>query len=112
MLPPKNEPRGYFEKIFMWMCLPIFEILTFALRNFPHLPPINILILYIKHPILLKLGAFYHHLLKIHPIYVNWVPSCDENPPSLYQNPQKSFPKGRHIYVYHVNVSNPPPPPK
>ena len=28
-----------------------------------------------KHPILLKLGAFYHNLLKIHPIYVIWAPS-------------------------------------
>ena len=30
--------------------------------------------LYKKHPILLKLGAFYANLLKIHPIYLNWAP--------------------------------------
>ena len=36
----------------MWMCLPDFEIWTF------------------------QLGAFYHNLLKIHPIYVNRTPTC------------------------------------
>ena len=33
----------------------------------------------------------------------------DENPRSLYQISRKSAPKGRHIYVYHVNVRTPPP---
>ena len=54
------------------------------------------------------MGAFYSNLLKIHPIYANWVPSSamklPPHPPSPYQNLQKSNPKGRHIYMYHVNV--------
>ena len=75
----------------------------------PNLTPINIPILYKKYSILLKLGAFYHHLLKIHPIYVNWVPSSGMKTPDHYTKiRKKSTPKGRHIYVYHVNVSIPP----
>ena len=35
-------------------------------------PPVSIPILKEKHPILLKLGVFYHNLLKIHPIHVIW----------------------------------------
>ena len=56
-----------------------------------------------------KLVAFYHNLLKIHPIYVNWAPSFDKNNsitiPST--NSRKSTPQGRHMYVYHVNVRIP-----
>ena len=53
------------------------------------LPPINIPILYKKHLIWLKLGAFYNHLLKIHPIYVSWTLELDafiwdENLPDRY----------------------------
>ena len=112
---PYTPRGGGLQKIFkcMWMC-----DVPAGVRNFdfhyikfcPHLPQINIPILYKKHPILLKLGAFYHRLLKIHPIYVNWVPSSVMKPlpRSLYQNQLKSAPKGRHINLYHVNVSTPP----
>ena len=48
---------GFFTKFCTWMCLPDFEILTFAIFC-PHLPPINIQILHKKQPLLLKLGAF------------------------------------------------------
>ena len=58
-----------------------------------------------------KLGAFYNNLPKIHPIYVIWAPSSlMKTPRSLYQISRKGAPKGRHIYVYHVNVRTPPPP--
>ena len=68
--------RGYFKKFCMWMCLPIFKIMTFTIPYFVHIITNHIPILYKKKtPILLKLGVFYYHLLKIHPIYVNWVPS-------------------------------------
>ena len=75
----------------------------------PNFPPISIPFLKEKHPILIKLGAFYNNLPKIHPIYVIWAPSSlMKNPRSLYQISQKSSPKGRHMYVYHVNVRTPP----
>ena len=64
-----------------------------------------------KHPFLNKLGAFYNNLPKIHPIYVIWAPSSlMKTPRSLYQISRKSGPKGRHMYVYHVNVRTPPGP--
>ena len=76
----------------------------------PNFPPISIPFLKEKHPIWIKLGAFYNNLPKIHPIYVIWAPSSlMKTPRSLYQISRKSAPKGRHIYVYHVNVRTPPP---
>ena len=43
-----------------------------------HLPPINILILYKKTSSFSQIGCFF--LLKIHPIYVNWVPRLWQKP--------------------------------
>ena len=78
----------------------------------PNFTPINIPFLKEKHPILIKLGAFYNIWTKIHPIYVMWTPSSlMKTPRSLYQILRKSAPKGRHIYVYYVNVRTPPPGP-
>ena len=75
----------------------------------PNFPPISIPFSKEKHPIWIKLGAFYNNLPKIHPIYVIWAPSSlMKTPRSLYQISRKSAPKGRHIYVYHVNVRTPP----
>ena len=75
----------------------------------PNFPPINIPFSKEKHPIWIKLGAFYNNLPKIHPIYVIWAPSSlMKTPRSLYQISRKSAPKGRHIYAYHVNVRTPP----
>ena len=80
---------------------------TNFLTNFP---PISIPFSEKKHPIWIKLGAFYNNLPKIHPIYVIWAPSfLMKTPRSLYQISRKGAPKGRHIYVYHVNVRTPPP---
>ena len=76
----------------------------------PNFPPISIPFSKEKHPIWIKLGAFYNNLPKIHPIYVIWAPSSlMKTHRSLYQISRKSAPKGRHIYVYHVNVRTPPP---
>ena len=75
----------------------------------PNFPPISIPFSKEKHPIWIKLGAFYNNLPKIHPICVIWAPSSlMKTPRSLYQISRKSAPKGRHIYVYHVNVRTPP----
>ena len=70
-----------------------------------------------KHPILTNLGAFYNNSPKIYPIYmyVIWAPLSLMKPPpprTLYEIWQKSTPKGRQIYVYHVivNVRISPPP--
>ena len=74
----------------------------------PNFPPISIPFSKEKHPIWIKLGAFYNNLPKIHPIYVIWAPSSLMKPPrSLYQIWRKGAPKGRHIYVYHVNMRTP-----
>ena len=74
----------------------------------PNFPPISIPFSKEKHPIWIKLGAFYINLPKIHPIYVIWAPSSlMKTSRSLYQISRKSAPKGRHIYVYHVNVRPP-----
>ena len=78
----------------------------------PNFPPISIPFSKEKHPIWIKLGAFYNNLPKIHPIYVIWAPSSLMKTPrarSLYQISRKSAPKGRHIglHVYHVNVRTP-----
>ena len=76
----------------------------------PNFPPVSIPFSKEKHPIWIKLGAFYNNLQKIHPIYVIWAPSSlMKTPRSLYQISRKGAPKGRHTYVYHVNVRTPPP---
>ena len=76
----------------------------------PNFPPINIPFSKEKHPILTKLDAFYNIWPKIHPIFWIWAASSlmkPPPPPSLYQILRKGSPKGRHIYVYHVNVRTP-----
>ena len=82
----------------------------FLYTNFlPNFPPISIPFSKEKHPILTKLGAFYNNFLQIHPIDAIWAPSSLMKPPrSLYHISRKRVPKGRHIYVYHVNVRTPP----
>ena len=93
-----------------WMWLPDIENLTFSIPIFCRIshPSVNRFSKE-KHPILTKLGALYNNLPKIHPIYVIWAPSAPINPPpSLYQISRKSALKGRHIYVYHVNMWTPP----
>ena len=47
----------------------------------PNFPPINIPFSKEKHSILVKLGAFYNNLPKIHPIYVIWALSSLMKPP-------------------------------
>ena len=57
-----------------------------------------------KHPISLKLGAFYGNLLQIHPICAFSVRNPLIDIPKL----TKKHLKRRHIYVYQVNVTPPP----
>ena len=78
----------------------------------PNFPPISIPFSKEKHPIWIKLGAFYNNLPKIHPIYVIWAPSSlMKTPRSLYQISRKSTPKGRHIGPIRIpcQCENPPP---
>ena len=104
-----TPPPGYFHQNRTWMCLPDLENLYFLSTNFlPNIPPISLPFSKEKLPILTKLDAFYNNFPKIHPIYVIWAPSSLlKTPRSLYQISRKSAPKGRHIYVYHVNVRPP-----
>ena len=67
----------------------------------PNFPPISIPFSKEKHPILIKLGAFYNNLPKIHPIYVIWAPSS-------LMNFREKVPQKAGTYVYHVNVRTPP----
>ena len=108
------EPRGgFFHQNRMWMCLPDLETDYLYTNCLPNFPPISIPFSKEKHPIWIKLGAFYNNLPNIHPIYVIWAPSSlMKTPRSLYQISRKSAPKGRHICVYQVNVRTPPPGPE
>ena len=103
---------GFFHQNRMWMCLPDLENLTISIPIFCQISHPSVYHFRKKeHPIWIKLGAFYNNLPKIHPIYVIWAPSfLMKTPRSLYQISRKGAPKGRHIYVYHVNVRTPPGP--
>ena len=75
----------------------------------PNFPPISIPFLKEKHPILIKLGAFYNSLPKIHPIYVIWAPSSLMKPPIAIPNFAKKCPKRQaHIRIPCQCVSPPP----
>ena len=104
--PPRG---GYFHQHRTWTYLPDLENLTISI-------PIFCLI---SHP------SIYHFRKKSTQFWPNWVllqylaqntPNLcnsgsfisDETPQSLYQILRKSVPKGRHIYVYYVNVRTPP----
>ena len=111
MVTEKGSPGGLLSpNLYMDVPAGPQKLAWLSLKQFfAQLSPISIPFSIENYPILPKLGAFYHQLLKIHPIYVNWVPSSVMKTRwFLYQNPPKSTPKGRHIYVYHVNVSTPP----
>ena len=105
----EKTPGGYFRQNCTWMCLPDLDNLTLSIQIFR---PISHPSVYHfqtkKHPILPKFCAFYNNMLKIHPIYVIWAPSSlMKTHQLLYQISKKCAPKGRHIYVYHVNVRTP-----
>ena len=89
---------GYFHQNFTWLCVPNLKNLT--LTNYPlNGIPVSIE----RHSILPKLDSFCNNLLKIHPIFSSLIITHR----SLYQISRKSTPKGRHIYVYQVNVRPP-----
>ena len=89
---------GYFNQFGTWMCLPDFEIWLLLYLILSHLPPISIPILHKKHTILLKFDTLYHHLLKIHPIYVNWAPLSVMKTPDHCTKIHEKHPK-RQAYI-------------
>ena len=77
----------------------------------PNFPPISIPFSKEKHPILIKLGAFYNNLPKMHPIYVIWAPSSLMKTPHRYTNFHKKVPQKAGTYTYTMSMWEPPPPP-
>ena len=75
----------------------------------PNFPPISIPFLKEKHPIWIKLGAFYNNLPKIHPIYVIWAPSSlMKAPPIAIPNFAKKCPKRQAHIPIPCQCENPP----
>ena len=91
------------------MCLPDFEILTFAIPNFAPIYHPSILYTNFEQikPNFAKIGCFL-------PSFAQNTPNlcklgafiCDENPRSLYKNPQKSAQK-TGTYTYIMSMSTP-----
>ena len=106
---------GTFAKIVRgcacWWVLDLQNFLYTIFRTIIH-PSVTILLVTFskeKHPISLKLGAFYHSLLKI-----IWAPSSlMKTHRSLYQISLNSTSKGRHTVTHTFTMSmwEPPPPP-
>ena len=61
-----------------------------------------------KTPNLLKFGAFYHHLLKVHSINVNWVPSSVMKTPHRYTKIHEKAPQRQAHYMYTMSMWVPP----
>ena len=85
---------------------------NYLYTNFlPNFPPISIPFSKEKHPIWIKLGAFYNNLPKMHPIYVisgSFV--SDENPLIAIPNFAKKCPKRQaHIRIPCQCENSPPP---
>ena len=76
----------------------------------PNFPPISIPFSKEKHPIWIKLGAFYNNLPKIHPIYVIWAPSSLMKPPDRYTKFREKVPQKAGTYTYTMSMWEPPPP--
>ena len=95
------------------MCLPdlenLFDYLYILPIFLPNFPPISIPFSKEKHPVWIKLGAFYNSLPKIHPIYVIWAPSSlMKTPRSLYQI-SRNVPQKAGTYTYTMSMWEPPP---
>ena len=76
----------------------------------PNFPPISIPFSEEKHPIWIKLGAFYNNLPKIHPIYVIWAPSSLMKTPDRYTKFREKVPQKTGTYTYTMSMWEPPPP--
>ena len=70
----------------------------------PNFPPISIPFSKEKHPIWIKLGAFYNNLPKIHPIYVIWAPSSLMKPPDRYTKFREKVPQKAGTYTYTMSM--------
>ena len=94
---------GVFETFYTWMCLPDFKKLTFSIPIFINIYHPSVYQFCQKTPNFAQIRCFSQNLLKIHPIYVNWVPlSVMKTHPLLYHNLWRSTPNGRrqaHICV-------------
>ena len=101
---------GFFGNFCTWMCLPDFKILTFAI---PFLSPFTTQytnFVQKKHPVLIKLGAVYHNLLKMHPIYVNRALSSVTKTPTPIPKFLKKHPKRQAHICIPCQCDNPPSP--
>ena len=105
------KPGGVFHQNRTWMCLPDLRNLTISIPIFfAKFPTHQYTIFERKAPNLIKLGAFYNNLPKIHPIYVIWVPlSLMKTPRSLYQISRKKCPKRQAHVRIPCQCENPPP---
>ena len=74
----------------------------------PNFPPISIPFSKEKHPIWIKLGAFYNNLPKIHPIYVIWAPSSLTKTPDRYTKFREKVPQKAGTYRYTTSMWEPP----
>ena len=74
----------------------------------PNFPPISIPFSKEKHPIWIKLGAFYNNLPKIHPISVIWAPSSLIKPPDRYTKFREKAPQKAGTYTYTMSMWEPP----
>ena len=96
ILNEQSPEGGYFHQNCTWMCLRDLENLTFSIPIFCQIFPV----LKEKHPILIKLGAFYNDLSKIQSIYVIWAPSSLMKNPIAIPNFAKRRPKRQaHIRI-------------
>ena len=94
---------GYFHQI-------VPQKLDFLYTNFwPNFPPISLPFLKEKHPILIKLSAFYNDLPKIPPIYVIWAPSSLIKP-LWYTKFSKKAPQKAGTYIHIPCQCETPPP--
>ena len=100
----------FFHQNRTWMCLLDLEKSDYLYINFlKNFPPISIPFSKEKHPIWIKLGAFYNNLPKIHPIYVIWAPSSlMKTPPIAIPNFAKKCPKRQAHIRIPCQCENPP----
>ena len=67
--------RGYFRQNCMWMCLLGLKNWTCSIPIFRTITHPSVYAIFERTLNFAQNGAFYHNLLKIHPIYVIWAPS-------------------------------------
>ena len=106
----RDDRRGcYFCLNHTWMCLPNLKNLTFSIPIFRPITHPSVYLFRQKRTKFCPNWVFFTIICSKTPNFWIWAPSSlMKTHRSLYQISQKSTPKGRHIYVYQVNVSTPP----